>query len=138
LLDQLDVEPGFFLRLAYGCIFRRFAVVDEAARERPAVRRILALDEDDVSGADLDDDVRRRGGISVLALTHPSKLRGFEGIARSDVAGLHTAAEPAHALLGATVRERLRHHGALRLRLQPIVADRAGGVEPFLDVAFLE
>jgi hypothetical protein len=48
------------------------------------------------------------------------------------------APEPADALCGTAMREALRHHLALRLPLQPVVADGRGCVEPLLDVAILE
>jgi hypothetical protein len=36
------------------------------------------------------------------------------------------------------MRESLRHHAARRHLLEPIVADRGGGAQSFLDVACLE
>src|ERR1700752_640800 len=67
-----------------------------------------------------------------------SKLRGFERITRGNVSRVDPAAEPAHPLLRAAVRERFRNDGALGLRLEAIVADRARGIEAFLDVALLQ
>jgi hypothetical protein len=43
-----------------------------------------------------------------------------------------------HALLAAAVGEALRHHRALRLALQGVVADLRGRVQAFLDVALLQ
>src|SRR4051812_10269218 len=62
---------------------------------------------------------------------------------RKRVAGLQRAFpeaghEPALPLLGRAVGEALRHHGALRLPLQRVVADRRGGLQCRIDVARIE
>ena len=44
---ETDVEPGFLLRLAHGRRLDRLADVDEAARQRVAERRVMALDQHD-------------------------------------------------------------------------------------------
>ena len=61
-----------------------------------------------------------------------------EGIAALEVAALDAAAEPAHALLGATVGESFRDDVALGAFLQRVVADLRRGVQAFFDVALFE
>src|SRR5512137_683779 len=63
---------------------------------------------------------------------------GPEGIARPRIAGLHAALQPAHALLGTAVRERVGHDDALGLPLQAVVTNRRGGAQAFLDVARIQ
>ena len=74
LADELDIERGLLAGLSDGGGFERFAVIDEASRQRPTGRRIPPFDEDDAPdpppGHDLDDDVDRRDGITVLAAGH--------------------------------------------------------------------
>src|SRR5689334_25241471 len=48
------------------------------------------------------------------------KRGGRERIAVLRAAGVEAALEPAHALRGRAVRERLRHHPALRLFLEAV------------------
>ena len=78
LADELDLEPGLLAGLARGGGLEGFAVVDEAAGQGPAGRRVAALDEDDAppaaSGRDLDDDVDGRRGMAELGAGH-----GFRG-----------------------------------------------------------
>src|SRR5438874_902726 len=64
--------------------------------------------------------------------------RPSERVAPAQIAGLDPPREPLHALLGRAVGEGLRRHAALRLPLQPIVADGRRGVERLLHVARLE
>src|SRR5690606_34141542 len=61
-----------------------------------------------------------------------------ERIAGVGVAGVEAGPEPLLALGGGAVGEALRHHIALRLLLQRVVADRAGGIERLFDVARFE
>jgi hypothetical protein len=61
-----------------------------------------------------------------------------EGVTRIGVAGLQPAAQPARALLGGAVRERLGRDVALTLSLQPIVANRGRGSEAFVDITRVE
>ena len=74
LADELDVERGLLAGLPNGGGFERFAVIDEASRQRPAGRRIPPLDEDDAAdppaGRDLDDDVDRGKGVAEPAAGH--------------------------------------------------------------------
>jgi hypothetical protein len=51
---------------------------------------------------------------------------------------LHAPLEPAHALLGSAVGERLGDDLALRLPLQAVVADRRGGRQRLLGLARFE
>src|SRR5262249_61261687 len=67
-----------------------------------------------------------------------SELRCRERIALAGIARIDPALEPAHALRGAAVGERLRHDTPGRLALEAVVANRGGGVQAFLDVAGLE
>src|SRR5690606_42035230 len=53
-------------------------------------------------------------------------------------AAVQAALEPAHPLRRRAVREGVRHHVALALLLQRVVADGGGRVQAFLDVAGLE
>src|SRR5215475_3690505 len=73
-----------------------------------------------------------------MILLGRSELRCCERVALAGIARVDPTLEPAHALGGAPVRERLRHDAARRLSLQAIVADRGGGVQALLDVAGLE
>src|SRR5262245_291685 len=74
-----------------------------------------------------------RAGICVaLELCAP------EGVAARHRTALEPGIEPAHALLGGTVGERVGNDVALRLPLQPVVADRRGGLERGFDVAGLD
>lgn len=79
LTYELDIERGLFAGLADGGRLERLAVVDEAARQRPAGGRVLALDKDDAPAPsavhDLDDDVDGGEGVSELGAGH--------GVARS-------------------------------------------------------
>jgi hypothetical protein len=74
LADEADLEAGLFAGFADGGRFERLPVVHEPARQRPAMRRIPAFDQDDApdpaSRYDLDDDVDRGEGIPVLAAGH--------------------------------------------------------------------
>src|ERR1700730_15137382 len=64
--------------------------------------------------------------------------RRLERIARRDGALAQAGREPALALLGAAVGERVRDHVAARLALQRVVADRRRGAHRRLDVALLD
>src|SRR4051812_37907297 len=87
---------------------------------------------------------RHSGACAAHVLLPPPTPRGAlqrcggEGVAVLGPSGVEAALEPAHALRGAAVRERFRHHAALRLLLQPIVADGSGGVEGLFQVARLQ
>lgn len=74
LADELDLERGLLAGFPDGRRFERFAVVDEAAGQGPAGRRVLSLDEDDAppprAGPDLDDDVDGRERVAVLGAGH--------------------------------------------------------------------
>jgi len=74
LTEKLDVERGLLAGLPDRGRLERFAIVDESARQRPAGRRILALDEDDAAAPpavrDLDDDVDGRERIAVVGASH--------------------------------------------------------------------
>lgn len=80
LIDELDVERGFFAGLADGGRFERFAVVDEAAGEGPAGRGIFPLDEHDPPSLPavhhLDDDVDRWHGVPELLTAHRRSRAG--------------------------------------------------------------
>src|SRR5262245_30572344 len=77
----------------------------------------------------------RREPALTRVTSHPSLL---ERVAALELAALEAAPEPLHALLRAAVRERLGHHGPLRLPLDAVVADRSRRCEPLLHVALLE
>jgi len=70
LADELDCEGRLFFGFPDGRLLQRFAVIDEASREGPAIGRILPLDKDDAFDASLvfhlDDNVDRRDRIPVL------------------------------------------------------------------------
>lgn len=78
LSDELDVEAGLLAGLPDGRGLERLAVIDETARERPAGRRVLALDEDDPAAAaavhDLDDDVHGGERVAKRAAGHRTRL----------------------------------------------------------------
>src|SRR5471032_2484340 len=60
---------------------------------------------------------------------------GSERVAVLWLARVHAPPEPAHALFGGAVGERLGHHAALGLLLQAVVADGHGGSQCFFEVA---
>src|SRR5258705_13499364 len=61
-----------------------------------------------------------------------------ERIARFDRAVIESPAEPPHAIGRRSVRERFGNGLTPRHPLQPIVADRSGGIQAFFGVAGLE
>src|SRR5262245_12360538 len=63
---------------------------------------------------------------------------GGERVAPADVPGVEAAPEPAHALRGGAVGERLRRHVALGLALEPVVTDGRRRGESLLEIAGLE
>src|SRR5689334_8895778 len=67
-----------------------------------------------------------------------SELGRVERVALIEAAALEAALEPADALRRGAVGEGVGDDGAARLALQPVVADRGGGVERLLDVSLLE
>ena len=56
LFDERYVERGFLFRFSQRRLLQAFAVIDESSRQRPPMRRIFSLDQDD-AGLDLDNDV---------------------------------------------------------------------------------
>src|SRR6266536_992906 len=66
------------------------------------------------------------------------ELRAPEGVAARHRTALEPGVEPAYALLGRAVGERVGHDIALRLPLQAVVADRRRGLERRFDVALLD
>src|SRR2546428_3006297 len=68
---------------------------------------------------------------------HSLRLCG-ERVAGIDTSRGQPAAEPSHALLRGAVGEGLGDHPALRLMLEPIVADCRGGAKAFFRVAWIE
>src|SRR6266516_5685874 len=66
------------------------------------------------------------------------ELRAPEGVESRHRSALEPGVEPAHALLGRAVGERVGHDIALRLPLQAVVADRRRGLERRFDVALLD
>ncbi|GEM_PF-2488667 len=80
LADELDVERGLLAGLAHGGGLERLAVIDEAAGQRPAGRRVPALDEHDAppppAFPDLYDDVDGGEGVAELAAGHGVGFRG--------------------------------------------------------------
>src|ERR1043166_3663498 len=73
-----------------------------------------------------------------MGLSAELQLGGRKGVAAVDRALLEAGVEPAHALVGRAVGEAVRDHGAARLTLQPVVADRRGGFQRRLDVSRIE
>src|SRR5262245_51253145 len=86
----------------------------------------------------VSDRTTRSSKRSIERFRAESKVLGRESVAGADRAGLQPGHEPALTLLRRTVREGIRHHVALRLLLQPVVADRRGGAHCGLDVARLD
>src|SRR5262245_53258400 len=75
----------------------------------------------------------------IRATQSPSELRRRrKRVAAVDRTRLEAGIEPALALFGAAVGERVRHHTTLRLALQRVVADRSRGAECGLDVARIQ
>src|SRR5690606_32956604 len=64
--------------------------------------------------------------------------RALEGVAIADLAAAVAGQEPAPALLRRAVIEAVGNDIALGALLQRIVADLEGGIERFVDIAFLE
>ena len=75
---------------------------------------------------------------SVSSRTKVSKPARPERIAGLDLSGFQARGEPTHALLGGAVGEAIGHYAALRLLLQPVVADGFGGANGLFDVAGLQ
>ena len=75
LAEEIDVERGLLAGLPDGGRLEGLAVVDEAPRQGPARRRVLALDQDDppllAAVPDLDDDVDRGHGVAESPARHP-------------------------------------------------------------------
>ena len=67
-----------------------------------------------------------------------SLVRRREGIAFLEPAAVEAATEPAHTLLGCSVREGMRQHTSLRPLLDRIVADLVGCAHRLLDIAAVE
>src|SRR4030042_6648811 len=67
-----------------------------------------------------------------------SRLRARERVAVGQLSAFHADPEPVHALLRATMRERVRTHRPLQALLHRVVADLRGGIHAFLDVPLLE
>ena len=61
-----------------------------------------------------------------------------ERVTAAEIASLDTFPEPLHALLRGAVRERLRHHVALALFLQTVVANGRRRIQCLLDVALFQ
>lgn len=74
LAEELDVERCLLAGLADGRRLERLAVIDKAARQGPAGRRVPALDEDDAArlpaGHDFDDDVDGGHGVAKFRAPH--------------------------------------------------------------------
>ena len=74
LAEELDVERCLLAGLADGRLLERLAVIDKAAGQGPAGRRVLALDEDDTPPLpavhDFDDDVDGGHGVAELRARH--------------------------------------------------------------------
>ncbi len=74
LPQELDVEGRLLPGLAGGGRLERLTVIDEAAGDGPAGRRVAAPDENDPSpapgGLDLDNDVHGRDGVSEFSARH--------------------------------------------------------------------
>jgi len=74
LAEELDVERCLLAGLADGRRLERLAVVDEAAGQGPAGRRVLSLDEDDAppfpAVHHFDDDVDGGDGVSEFLTAH--------------------------------------------------------------------
>src|ERR1700690_827178 len=64
--------------------------------------------------------------------------RGAERIAGRQFALREADGEPVFALLRRAVGKRVRHDASLRVFLQRVVADRAGGLQRRIDVAGIE
>ena len=62
----------------------------------------------------------------------------LEGVATAYVTAVEAGLEPAHALLGRTVGERVRHHLATGLLLQAVITNGVGRVQRFLDIPGLQ
>src|SRR5579872_6057387 len=71
-------------------------------------------------------------------ITMPSQRACAKSVAGVDGALLEPGHEPALALFGAAVGERVGHHAPSGLPLQGIVADRSRGLQRSVDVALLE
>lgn len=74
LAEELDVERCLLAGFADGRLLERLAVIDKAAGQGPAGRRVPALDEDDAPRLpavhDFDDDVDGGHGVAELRARH--------------------------------------------------------------------
>src|SRR5579863_1284826 len=75
---------------------------------------------------------------TIAAEALPLQRTRRERITGRNVAALEPVHEPALALFGCAVRERVRHRVALGLFLQAVVADGRSGLQRFVDVAGIE
>jgi hypothetical protein len=62
----------------------------------------------------------------------------IEGIAGLEIAVLESKPEPTHPLSRTPMGESIWDHVTLGLPLDPIISNRAGSVQPFLDVSSLK
>src|SRR5262249_48103653 len=93
-----------------------------AARERPEENRADPLRVQRVTNGPLNELLGTGG----------------ERVAARRVAGLEAPPQPLLAVARGAVSEGLGLHGSLRYPLEPVVADRAGGPQAFLEVAGLD
>lgn len=74
LTEELDIERCLLTGLADGRRLERLAVIDKAAGQGPAWRRVLPIDEDDAPRLpavhDFDDDVDGGHGVAELRARH--------------------------------------------------------------------
>jgi len=74
LTEELDVERCLLAGLADGRLLERLAVIDKAAGQGPAGRRVHALDEDDAPRLpavhDFDDDIDGGHGVAEFLTAH--------------------------------------------------------------------
>lgn len=60
---------------------------------------------------------------------------GAKCIAGADIALFEAAFKPGDALRGTAVRKAVRHHVTLRLFLDAVIPDGAGGIQSFFNIA---
>ena len=115
LAEELDLERRLLAGLADRGRLERLAVVDEAARESPAGRRVLSLDEDDAPPLPavhrLDDDVHGRHGVAELLTGHPVS-RPAEAIVGAPLSSCQFQGSPGSSADASSSRRRSEHSSA--------------------------
>src|ERR1700719_829590 len=117
------------------------SLMSDRCGDVPSTRNLL---ETPSVARSLDGYLRLKGslrfpGLDFRSTRKPALQRTRrQRIAARNLAAIEPRLEPALALLGRAVGEGIGHDIALHLFLQPVVADRGGGLQRLVDVARLK